>query len=384
MPKKSEIRVFHIEATSKCNLTCPQCARSPGGFINPILPMDELSIEDYKKVFDPDFCKQLDQIYFNGNYGDPASSTNLYEAISWMKSNGAKQVNFFTNGSLRTPAWWESMAKLLTGKNDYVVFGIDGLADTNHIYRRGSNFEKIMENVQAFINAGGIARWDFIRFKHNVHQEEDAKELARKMGFKKFNAKGTARFLDETAGEIVKVQLTNAESRAKKATQPGADNFNLVELERAEAKDKIKDSFDKVIAEHGTFENYVDVGKITCKSTESGNQYGANVFMDFKGKIWPCCWMGCLPYIADQNYLPKKQILKLMENYEEGFNDIKLHTLDEVLAHKWYESDLQNSWDNTTKDEVNPRIFTCGRTCGSKFDWSSGASGNNVESTKLK
>ena len=60
-------------------------------------------------------------------------------------------------------------------KPDKVIFAIDGLEDTNHLYRVNTNFNKIMENAKAFINAGGIARWDFIAFAHNEHQIEEAK-----------------------------------------------------------------------------------------------------------------------------------------------------------------------------------------------------------------
>ena len=66
-----QIKSFHIEHTSKCNLFCPQCARTLDGGLNPELDLDELTLDDYKKVFTPDFAKQLDRIWFCGNYGDP-------------------------------------------------------------------------------------------------------------------------------------------------------------------------------------------------------------------------------------------------------------------------------------------------------------------------
>ena len=50
-----------------------------------------------------------------------------------------------------------------------VIFSLDGLEDTNHIYRVGVQFKKVMENTQAFINAGASAHWDMLVFKHNKH-----------------------------------------------------------------------------------------------------------------------------------------------------------------------------------------------------------------------
>ena len=56
-----------------------------------------------------------------------------------------------------------------------VVFGIDGLEDTSHIYRVNTSFKKVIENAEAFIKQGGLGTWQFIVFKHNVHQLESAK-----------------------------------------------------------------------------------------------------------------------------------------------------------------------------------------------------------------
>ena len=56
----NEITTLHIEHTSKCNLLCPQCARvDNNGKKNPILPMDELTIDDYKRILTPEFAKQI-------------------------------------------------------------------------------------------------------------------------------------------------------------------------------------------------------------------------------------------------------------------------------------------------------------------------------------
>ena len=379
LPKKDEIKVVHIEATSKCNLTCPQCARSPSGFLNPLLPMDELTIDDYIRIFDSEFCKQLNQVYFNGNYGDPAASSCLPEALHWLKINGVKKVNFFTNGSLRNPEWWTRIAGILNAKTDFVVFSIDGLEDTNHIYRRGSNWSKIMENAKAFIAAGGRARWDFLKFEHNEHQVEEARALAKSMGFNEFLAKDTVRFLDEGAGKIKKEQTINFHRRGRKDIVSMAVDNKL----KIHSENKTAARLDTVLEKYGTFDNYVNTNEISCKSTEAGGYAGANVFIDFMGKVWPCCWLGCIPYMVDEGYPPKEQWKQMIEKYGIDFNNTRVHTLEEILNHQWYTTDLPNSWNNDTTHETNPRLQVCGKTCGTEFEWSSGASSKNVERHKL-
>jgi sulfatase maturation enzyme AslB (radical SAM superfamily) len=94
-----------------------------------------------------------------------------------------------TNGGLRHRTWWQDLAGILNQSRDYVVFSIDGLADTNHIYRRGVVWDKVMENAQAFIDAGGSAHWDMLVYQHNQHQVDQAQALAKKMGFTWFRAK---------------------------------------------------------------------------------------------------------------------------------------------------------------------------------------------------
>lgn len=46
-----------------------------------------------------------------------------------------------------------------------------------------------MANAQAFIDAGGYADWDYLIFKHNEHQIDEAIALSKKMGFGNFYPK---------------------------------------------------------------------------------------------------------------------------------------------------------------------------------------------------
>ena len=85
-----------------------------------------------------------------------------------------------TNGGARKPDYWRSLAET-AGDKMHVVFGIDGLADTNHLYRRHVQWDKLIENAQAFIGAGGKAKWQFIKFPWNKHQVEQAKELSKQI-----------------------------------------------------------------------------------------------------------------------------------------------------------------------------------------------------------
>ncbi|MFC1814481.1 hypothetical protein ACFL0M_00780 [Thermodesulfobacteriota bacterium] len=99
-----------------------------------------------------------------------------------------------TNGSMRNPAWWKKLGELFAGTESWFEFHIDGLKDTNHLYRIGANWDKIMANAAAFISGGGSADWHYVLFKHNQHQIEEAHEIARQMGFNSFILIETSRF----------------------------------------------------------------------------------------------------------------------------------------------------------------------------------------------
>ena len=76
---------------------------------------------------------------------------------------------------------------------DYVVFSIDGLESTNETYRKNVKWSKLMNNAQAFIEAGGSAHWDMLVYRHNQHQVDECEQLARDMGFTWFRAKVSKR-----------------------------------------------------------------------------------------------------------------------------------------------------------------------------------------------
>jgi hypothetical protein len=56
----------------------------------------------------------------------------------------------------------------------------------HEIYRQGTDFNKTIDNAQAFIAAGGHATWQFIPWAHNEHQLMDCMRLSQQLGFKQF------------------------------------------------------------------------------------------------------------------------------------------------------------------------------------------------------
>jgi len=381
MYKYDEIKTVHLEMTDSCNAACPMCSRNiNGGQDNPQLPGTELFIEDIKKIFKPEFIKQLDRLYMCGNYGDPIAARDTLEAFKYFREYNPKiNLSMHTNGSAKKPEWWAELAKVI-GKKGYVVFSVDGLEDTNHLYRQNTIFSKIMENAQAFIDAGGRARWDYIVFAHNEHQVEDAEILANKMRFEKFQFKKSARFFSNTSGMTKEMhQSANRKGVATALLQPPSNpkyrNSVLDELSKIAKTDiitflpsKQEDLIDKTFSQ--TFnkdpekkkpmEKYWDEVTVKCKVAEE-----KSVYVTAEGIVQPCCWTAGQMYVW--YWTPKGgQIWDLIDKVGKENLDARNSSLEAVVNGEFMQELIPSSWDKPSCAEG--KLAVCSKTCGTKYD----------------
>lgn len=238
-----KIQVLHLESTDACNAACPQCLRETDITFDKN-DLHHLTVEQIKSIVDVDTIKNLDKMYMCGDYGDPAAGRHTLEIFKYFRNiNPTIVLGMNTNGGLRNSDWWQELAGILNQPRDYVVFSIDGLADTNHIYRVNVKWTKVLENAQAFIRAGGQAHWEMLVFEHNQHQVDQAEQTAKDMGFRWFRAKVSKRFKTQPI-EFLK--------------PPTAWN-------------------DPIVSE----------GKIECQALNE-----SSIYISAKGIVYPCCWLG--------------------------------------------------------------------------------------------
>ncbi len=198
-----DVKVLHIEPTDVCQAACPLCARETDQDFRKDR-QHHLDMYKIMKVFDADRIEQLDKMFMCGIYGDPAAgkyTLNIYREFRKINKNIVLGMN--TNGALQNTLWWHELGRIFNQPQDYVVFSIDGLEDTNSVYRKNVSWHKLMQNIQAFVEAGGRAHWDMLVYRHNQHQIDAAEQLARDMGFKWFRAKVSKRgFTDRLEAPI--------------------------------------------------------------------------------------------------------------------------------------------------------------------------------------
>ena len=190
------IKEIHVEPTTFCQAECSMCARTVLNYHSTEKHLNtELSLRKFQQLTEH-LISGLEKILFCGTLGDPTSCVELLDIIQWaQEKNPNIVIGINTNGAIRNPAWWKELAARIS-KNaySYVVFSIDGLEDTNHIYRKKVIWKKLIENVTAYIGAGGVAQWDMLVFDHNKHQVAEAKQLAESMKFRAFRTKVSSRF----------------------------------------------------------------------------------------------------------------------------------------------------------------------------------------------
>ena len=304
-----QITTLDIETINNCNALCPLCLRGEGMTTN-----DRLDWLQVIKQVPATVWQQVAKINFNGTTGDNLMHPDIADILEWTINNTNGQVSLHTNGSLRNIDWWTNLGKVF-GNKHRVVFGIDGLADTHSIYRVNTDWQKIINNAQAFISGGGRAVWQFIIFEHNQHQVEECKQLSKDLGFTNFFTIYQDRF--DNTNKIGNIQ------RANIATIP-------------------VDTIVKTTSNSFSKKNFTQA-KVKCVSQDIG---WVSIYAD--STVWPCCWLMGWHLAKHQktqyavvNYHFKK-ILDI------DFNQISLYnkTLEEIVASDLWKKRFPDSFNN--------------------------------------
>ena len=276
MYRYEDIQTVHLEVTQNCQAACPMCDRNMNGEgINPHINLDELSFEDCTKIFSPEFISQLKTMYMCGNLGDPIVAKDTLEIFRYFRKHNSKMwLSMNTNGGARDENWWMGLADIFAGSGA-VIFSVDGLRSTNHLYRQGVVWDNVERSMKAFVKAGGRARWDFLIFEHNQHQVEEAEALSKEWGFEKFVAKKTGRFITQDSKKKETHQAVNKKGKAS------------TELKKPDPKyqNKAIKKQDVIIEKYGSMDAYYDVAPIKPKCVDK-----KEIYITAEGLAMPCCW----------------------------------------------------------------------------------------------
>lgn len=258
---------WHIEATSKCTLDCPLCDRTWFYKTFKKRLLHEINIDHLDYFFSK---TKYARVSLCGNNGDPIYHSKFHSLCETLKKNNC-EIHITTNGSARSTNWWRELGVVLT-ENDSITFSIDGLEDTNHIYRKNADWDSIIKGIEILENESTVPKcWKFIVFDHNQHQIDQAKQLSQKLGFVEFRIEHSDRWLPEESNTF----------------KPAAQ-FIDPKIEQQK----------KVIADPDYF---VEIDPFCIKNNKPSNQ----IYIDAEGYFYPCCWMASYRYKMKSIFSPK-------------------------------------------------------------------------------
>jgi MoaA/NifB/PqqE/SkfB family radical SAM enzyme len=324
------------EMTDYCNAACPMCNRFDWdlNLVKGVTNAHHTTLEFVKQRIGDEIISRLKGWTCQGTYGDAVMNPETLEIFKYLKEvNPTMGIGMITNGGARNTDFWETLAELKVS----VTFSIDGLEDTNHLYRRNVKWDRLMKNVNAFIGSGGKANWSFLVFKHNQHQIDEAKKLSEELGFIDFEHAFSERWQD-----------FNSDGEYRDITSLKVDDY-VIEKTIDQKKDFVR-STDDLTRSKNVFQtedkNNFYTRKISCWACSPVKH---EIYLRANGYVSPCCILG------DVERNEPKQIIK-------DYKKINLHHTDlkDILEGEFFK-DISEGINGGEK-----RLQGCYHACGVK------------------
>lgn len=302
------ITYLMVEPTSNCNLKCVGCSRNALPHALKNVSIDSSLFNSILNTF------SIKKLVFSGSYGEPT----LYENFKYFINKNHK-TTIITNGNTHNIDWWADLANIISG---VVVFSVFGTQETAHLYQQGTNVNKVIDNMKAFISNGGHAIMKHIGL--------DAPEM-----------KNDADKLQEICnkiGAIYKPAIFYARRVVNHIRKGHSMTFNGLGYKSDQYDACLKLLQDKITT---NLDDYLLTTTIKCKWQNNG------VFIDFDGTVWPCCY--------SVHHFKK---FGFVDKYEKNFNNLYYHNFNDIINHAFF-TEIYNLNNDATKTR-----FVCSEVCG--------------------
>jgi len=170
-----------FEPTTSCNLRCPEC---PSGLREFTRPTGMLKKDFFKETID-DIYKELLYLIFYFQ-GEPYLNPDFLEMVQYASNKGIYTATS-TNAHYLTD---ENAKKTVESGLDRLIISIDGTSqDVYQQYRVGGKLDKVIEGAKNIIkwkkelkSQTPFVFFQFLVVKHNEHQIEEIKQMAKEIG----------------------------------------------------------------------------------------------------------------------------------------------------------------------------------------------------------
>lgn len=362
--------MVHCELSTFCNAACPNCPRFFTGthVVRSGVTLSQVTIDQFKTWFPLNFVKNVSIWKFCGTHGDPMMAKDVVKIIRHIfETNTQASIVVNTNGGIRNNQDWKTLGEVSSKHDLKIVFGIDGLEDTSHLYRRNVEWSKLMSNVCSYISAGGQAEWEYLIFRHNEHQIETARELSKQLKFANFIEKRAIGF--EHNGNLTDMPVFKPDGKYDYSILPPVNPDyrmskisldKIVNRKRDNLTNFFKNNIDKLEAEFeevvGSFEDKVISGNVTinCNSKKNNN---SEIYVNVNGIVFPCCFIGNSMDAFDiQEHA--LQLKTRLRSYGIDNFDLNKKPITTILTENHLNLFAAKDWENPQCLEF------CKKTCG--------------------
>ncbi|MFA5351010.1 MAG: radical SAM protein [Candidatus Omnitrophota bacterium] len=171
-----------IDPGNICNLKCPLC---PTGLGEAGAKRNFMEFGLFKLIFDQ-LKNNLSEINMF-NWGEPLLNKDLTKMIRYTKEeNEAIRIITSTNLNIRDSRLLEDF---MSSGIDEIIVSCDGASGSVYEkYRIGGDFNLVVDNLRFLIqlrkklSKKPLVTWNFIVFKHNEHEIELARGMAKNIG----------------------------------------------------------------------------------------------------------------------------------------------------------------------------------------------------------
>lgn len=324
---------LQVELSTNCNALCLGCVRTSSDFCSTksFIPKNQLlSKEVLYEVLKSGRARKLKKLEFCGNIDEPLAYPKFYELLlDIYKINPKLIISIHTNGGVRNEDYFKKLSALLCqfDRRSNFRFSIDGLEDTNSIYRQNTNWNIIIQNLKAACASDLRVIWQFLVFPWNEHQIEEVKKMSIEVG-------------------CTELWIRPDRSLASKLDIEKIKNKELVV---EDSQSRAKGDLSKIKALPSISE-----ASVSCSFKENGR-----MFLSWEGKVWPCCFISNVFYEnqAKLDYFKETILAK----YGDNFNSLYHYKFDEILDHPYLKKELMESWNKNGDEKINWR---CREKCG--------------------
>jgi MoaA/NifB/PqqE/SkfB family radical SAM enzyme len=311
---------IQLEISTKCNALCPGCVRTDSRTfrnVNPLIPTGkEMPLEMFEDLLKSEWSQErLNLIEFCGTMDEPLMHSRILDFLDLIfKHRPRAAVQLHTNGGARNNDFYVELANKMKrfGARSWVKFSIDGVGETNEVYRYGVKFERVLSHLKTFTSNGGRAILQTLVFPWNKHQIEQLKAIALESNCYQFWLRPDRSIVSSLGREHI-------------------------EKIRAESSEKINgprigdEEFEKLVSQNIN-------EPVSCAYRDQRRM----IFISWDGNVWPCCFWTHARY---ENLTKKAKFEEhVLSRFEPEFNSLKRHSFDKIINHALFQQELVRSW----------------------------------------